>query len=67
MMLVEQQYKEQVNGLFGDSSKEVLEAESSIVMRKTKTLPQTGWIFDFVNVSIGNKHIVYIDNAMWVT
>ena len=41
-MLVEQQYKEQVNELFGDSSKEVLEAESSKVMRKTKTLPQTG-------------------------
>ena len=41
-MLVEQQYKEQVNGLFGDCSKEVLKTESSIVMRKTKKLPQIG-------------------------
>ena len=40
MMLVEQHYKEPVNGRFEDCSKEVLETESSIVMRKTKTLPQ---------------------------
>ena len=39
-MLVEQHYKEPVNGRSGDCSKEVLGTESSIVMRKTKTLPQ---------------------------